>query len=83
VTKASDALDALNQFAAKVDSVIRNSPAGELEKNARQHFISQLAKHGLVTREEYEVQVALLQRARTKLNELEARVAALEAERLK
>jgi BMFP domain-containing protein YqiC len=83
VTKASDALDALNQFAAKLDTVIKNSPVGELEKNARQHFISQLAKHGLVTREEFEVQVALLQRARTKLTELEARVAVLEAERLK
>ena len=55
----------------------------EIEKNARQHFISQLAKQGLVTREEYEVQVALLERARTKLIELETKVAHLEQERQK
>ena len=83
MTKAAAALDAFNQLAAKLDSVIKNSPVSELEKNARQHFISQLAEHGLVTREEYEAQVALLNRATTKLKELENRVALLEAERLK
>ena len=81
VTKATKALDALNQLAAKLDSVIKNSPVGELEKNARQHFISQLAKQGLVTREEFDTQVALLERARAKLKELEAKIALLEAER--
>ena len=81
VTKASAALDALNQLAAKIDSVIKNSPVSELEKNARQHFISALAKQGLVTREEYEVQVVLLERARAKLKELETKIALLEAER--
>ena len=79
VTKASAALDALNQLAAKIDSVIKNSPMSELETNARQHFISQLAKQGLVTREEYEVQVALLERARVKLKELETKIARFEA----
>lgn len=73
------ALDALNQFAAKFDSMVKNSPLSELEKNARQHFISQLARHGLVTREEYEVQVALLERARAKLKELETKIARFEA----
>ena len=82
---AQDALnraqDALNQLAAKLDSLIKTSPVSELEKNARQHFISQLAKHGLVTREEYEVQVALLEKARAKLTELENKIAQLEEER--
>ena len=59
--------------------MVKNSPLSELEKNARQHFISQLARHGLVTREEYEVQVALLERARAKLKELETKIAHLEA----
>ena len=81
VTTTSTALDALNLLAAKLDSVIKNSPVSELEKNARQHFISALAKHGLVTREEYEVQVALLDRARAKLQVLEAKIAALEKQR--
>ena len=83
MTKAAAALDALNQLAAKLDSVIKNSPLSELETNARQHFISQLAKHGLVTREEYQSQVALLEKATTKLKDLENRIALLEAERLK
>lgn len=83
------ALDVLSKFAVKLDSMIKNSPISEMEKNARQHFISQLAKQGLVTREEYEVQVALLQRASAKLKELESKIAHLEqvqhkeAERLK
>ncbi len=81
MTKVSAALDALNQLAAKLDATIKNSPLSEIEKNARQHFISQLAKEGLVTREEYEVQVALLERTRTKLNELENKIALLEAAR--
>ena len=83
MTKASAALDALNQLAAKLDATIKNSPLSEIEKNARQHFISALAKEGLVTREEYEVQVALLERARTKLTELENKIAHLEAARSK
>ena len=77
------ALDVLSKFAAKLDSMIKNSPISEMEKNARQHFISQLAKQGLVTREEYEAQVALLERAGAKLKELESKIALLEAERLK
>lgn len=81
MTKASAALDALNQLAAKLDAVIKNSPVSELEKNARQHFISQLAKHGLVTREEFDTQVALLERARAKLKELEIKIVNLESAR--
>ncbi len=75
---SSPALDVLSKFAAKLDSMIKNSPVSEMEKNARQHFISQLAKQGLVTREEYETQVALLARAGAKLKELESKIALLE-----
>ena len=79
VTKATKALDALNQLAAKLDSVIKNSPVGELEKNARQHFISQLANQGLVTREEFDSQRGLLEKTRATLRALEAKISALEA----
>ncbi len=80
MTKTSSALDALTQFAAKVDAAIKASPAAGMEKNARQHFVSQLAKQGLVTREEYEIQTALLEKTRGKLKALEARIAELEAD---
>jgi len=79
MTKTASAIDALSQFAAKVDAAIKASPAAEMEKNARRHFVSQLAKQGLVTREEYEIQTALLEKTRAKLKALEARIAELES----
>jgi BMFP domain-containing protein YqiC len=81
MTKTSSTLDALTKFAARVDAAIQASPASNLEKSARRHFVSQLAREGLVTREEYEIQTALLEKSRTKLKALEARIAALEVER--
>ena len=80
MTKTSSALDALSKLAAKVDAAIQASPAAGFEKNARQHFVSQLARQGLVTREDFEIQTALLEKTRAKLNALEARIVALEAE---
>jgi ubiquinone biosynthesis accessory factor UbiK len=77
----STVIDALTGLAAHAEKLLASSPASELEKNARQHFMSQLAKNGLVTREEYEIQTALLERARAKLNVLEAKVAALEQQK--
>ncbi|MFM7462035.1 MAG: accessory factor UbiK family protein [Burkholderiales bacterium] len=70
--------DKLTSLAQRVGEAIAASPAGELEKNARQHFVSQLAKQGLVTREEFDAQRALLENTRAKLRALEDRIAALE-----
>ena len=74
------AIDAINQFAGKFEQILKNSPASDLEKNARQRIIAQLAKNGLVTREEYEIQAAMLAKARAKLVELETKLAALEVQ---
>jgi len=71
-------LDKLTALAQRVGEAIAASPAGELEKNARQHFISQLAKQGLVTREAFDAERARLERTRQKLELLEQRIAALE-----
>jgi ubiquinone biosynthesis accessory factor UbiK len=51
---------------------------GDLEKNLRAALQSALAKLELVTRDEFEVQAAVLQRTREKLEALEARVDELE-----
>lgn len=51
----------------------------DLERNLRSGLESALAKMNLVTREEFEVQQAVLLRTREKLKALEARVAALES----
>jgi ubiquinone biosynthesis accessory factor UbiK len=50
----------------------------DIEKNLRAGLAGALQRMDLVTREEYEVQAALLARSRERLAELEARVATLE-----
>lgn len=76
---SSSALDAITELAGRIDGLIRQSPLADVEKNLGAQWVAQLARQGLVTREEYEVQVALLEKARAKLAELEAKIAALEA----
>lgn len=51
----------------------------DLQRNLRSGIESALGKLNLVTREEFEVQQAVLLRTREKLKALEARVAELEA----
>ena len=50
----------------------------DLEQNFKGVLQSQLAKLDLVTREEFDVQAAVLKRTRAKLAALEKRLAALE-----
>ncbi len=71
----------LDEITAKLSEVAANSPLKDFEKNARALLAQGFAKLDLVTREEYDVQTQLLVRSREKLEELEARVAALEAQR--
>ncbi len=52
----------------------------DLQRNLRAGLESAFGKLNLVTREEFEVQQAVLARTRDKLKALEARVAALEAQ---
>lgn len=69
----------LDELSAKLNEAVANSPAKDFEKNARALLAQGFAKLNLVTREEFDVQAAVLARTRQKLDELEARVAALEA----
>ena len=55
-----------------------NQFQGDIEKNLKSGLQGVLQKMDLVTREEYEVQTALLQRSRERLATLEARIKALE-----
>ena len=52
----------------------------DMEKNLRAALQSALGKLDLVTRDEFEVQSAVLQRTREKLEALEARVTELETQ---
>ena len=69
-----------------LDSLRRAVPGGlaqEVEKNLRAALTAALAKLDLVTREELEVQAAVLARTRARLEELEKQVAELETILLK
>jgi BMFP domain-containing protein YqiC len=64
---------------AKISEVIANSPAKDIEKNMKAMMMAMFAKLDLVTREEFDVQVQVLQRTREKLDALEARLAQQDA----
>ncbi|UCH50267.1 MAG: accessory factor UbiK family protein [Betaproteobacteria bacterium] len=55
-----------------------NTPVEDVQKNLRALLSSWFARLDLVTREEFDVQQAVLQRTREKLSQMEARVAELE-----
>ena len=70
----------LDEITARLNEAAANSPLKDFEKNARALLGQGFAKLDLVTREEFDVQCELLARTRQKLDELEARVAAFEAQ---
>lgn len=69
----------IEEVTAKLKEVFGQSPAGDIEKNLRAVLQGIFAKLDLVTREEFDVQQAVLLRTREKLDALETKVAALEA----
>jgi BMFP domain-containing protein YqiC len=67
-----------NDMQTKVGDVIRQSPAKDLEKNVRGLMTQGFQKLDLVTREEFDLQTQVLAKTRARLEELEAKVSALE-----
>ncbi len=72
----------LEEIGNKMNALLANSSARDLEKNARAAVSGLLAKLDVVTREEFDIQTQVLARTREKLKELEARVEALEKARM-
>ncbi|MFA5241698.1 MAG: accessory factor UbiK family protein [Sulfuricella sp.] len=68
----------LDEINAKISQVLAATPAGDIEKNLRASLQGVFSKLDLVTREEFEVQQAVLVRTREKLDKLETQVAAME-----
>ena len=62
----------------KINGLLKNTPAADIEKNLRALLSSSFAKLDLVTREEFDVQREVLKRSREKISQLEARLAELE-----
>ncbi|WP_265945484.1 accessory factor UbiK family protein [Dechloromonas sp. A34] len=71
----------LEEFGAKMSALLANSPAKDIEKNAKAVMSGVFSKLDLITREEFDVQAEVLARTREKLKGLEARVDALEKAR--
>jgi hypothetical protein len=70
----------LEEVAARLTEVMAASPAKDIEKNLKAALAGGLAKLDLVTREEFDVQAQVLAHTRERLQELEQRLARLEAE---
>lgn len=63
----------------KVSDAVKDSPAKDLEKNVRGLMSQGFQKMDLITRQEFDIQIQVLAKTREKLEELEAKVSALEA----
>ncbi len=68
----------LEDLGKKLEAVAKNSPVADIERNVRMVMSGVFSKLELVTRDEFDVQAQVLLRTRERLEQLEARVAALE-----
>jgi ubiquinone biosynthesis accessory factor UbiK len=62
----------------RISEVIAASPAKDIEKNMKAMMIALFARLDLVTRDEFDVQMQVLQRTREKLDALEVRLAQMD-----
>jgi BMFP domain-containing protein YqiC len=69
----------LDELAQRINAAIANSPAKDVEKNVKALLQSGLARLDVVPRSEFETQAQVLLKTREKLEQLEKRVAELEA----
>jgi len=68
-----------DDISARVAAAMASSPIRDAEKNARVLLRGALGRLDFVSREEFDIQAALLARTREKLEALEERLALLEA----
>ena len=69
----------LEDFGAKMSALLANTPARDLEKNAKAMMSGFFSKLDLVSRDEFDSQMVVLARTRARLEALEAKVAEMEA----
>ncbi|MGZ3157447.1 MAG: accessory factor UbiK family protein [Burkholderiaceae bacterium] len=75
-----DTSNFFNDLQSKINQVLENSPAKDIEKNVKAMLNQGFSKLDLVTREEFDVQTQVLAKTRAKLEALEARVVELESQ---
>lgn len=65
----------LDEIGAKLSEILATSPARDVEKNMRALLAAFFDRFDLVTREDFEVQKRVLERAQGRIAELERRLA--------
>ena len=66
------------EFQKNVSDLIAKSPAADIERNVRTMMTQTFSRLDLITREEFDVQAQLLERALARIAALEARMRELE-----
>jgi len=69
----------LDEIGGKVNEILANSPAKDIERNMRAMLSGVFSRLDLVTREEFDVQQEVIKRTRIKLVELEEKVHKMES----
>jgi len=67
-----------DEFQKNMSDLIAKSPVADIERNMKAMMSQTFSRLDLVTREEFDIQAQLLQRALERIGELERRVQALE-----
>jgi BMFP domain-containing protein YqiC len=71
----------IEEISSKISAMMASAPAADLEKNINALLRGVFTKLELVTREEFDVQTEVLRRTRAQLDQLEQRLAELEAQK--
>ena len=79
MTNPPDLRAFFEELQGRVSELLRNSPAKDIEQNVKAVLAQGFTKLDLATREQLELQAELLSRTRIRLEQLELRVAELEA----
>ncbi len=69
----------IKELTLKIKELLQDSPTQDIEKNLNALIRGTLSKFELVSRDEYDIQVAVLAKTQQKLTELEEKLAELES----
>ena len=70
----------IDEIGARLSEVLANSPIRDAQRNVRALLVSFFDRFDLVTRDDFEVQKRVLERAHARIGELEKRLGELEAD---
>ena len=70
--------DWVEDFQKNISDLIARSPAGDIERNMKAFMAQTFSRLDLVTREEFDIQVQLLEKALQRITALESRLDQLE-----